>query len=89
MSERFTRDEDGAVDEVVVGDPAWFHMERMRKRTYWMAVYGPGDERHVLWVRLRKDGTVKSVSYYAERDEPCSHAHCDWIKDEERYDCEH
>lgn len=81
--ERYTRDEDGKVDEVVVGDPAWFHMERMRKRTYWMRV---GDM--TMWVRLRKDGTVKHVSIEAPVDEPCSHKHCDWIKDEERYDCE-
>jgi hypothetical protein len=69
MSERFTRDADGRVDEVVVGDPVWFHMERMRKRTYWMAVYGPNGDRSILWVRLRKDGSVKSVSHYVEEEE--------------------
>lgn len=57
--ERFTRDPDGKVDEVVVGVPVWLHVERMRKRTYWMQV---GDLH--IWTRLRKDGSVKSISIY-------------------------
>jgi hypothetical protein len=60
--ERFTRDEDGKVDEVVVGVPAWLHVERMRKRTYWMRL----GETH-YWVRLRKDGSIKSI-YQEERE---------------------
>lgn len=54
--ERFTRDEDGKVDEAVVGDPPWLHVERMSKRTYWVRI---GEER--MWVRLRKDGSIKTI----------------------------
>jgi hypothetical protein len=42
-----------------VGVPAWLHVERMRKRTYWMRI---GDLS--VWVRLRKDGSVKSITIY-------------------------
>ena len=53
------------VDEVVISP--WLHVEAMSKREYWMNVAGV-----TLWVRLRKDGSVKSVRVYeaGDYDEP-------------------
>lgn len=59
------RPEHTFVDEVVISP--WLHIEAMSRREYWMSVAGV-----TLWVRLRKDGSVKSVRVYdaGDYDEP-------------------
>ena len=64
-NEVIARPEHTFVDEVVISP--WLHIEAMDKRTYWMNVAGV-----TLWVRLRKNGSAKSVSVHSPGgyDEP-------------------
>ena len=63
--EQITRSDYDFVDEVVVGGV--LHMEAQSSRSYWINVAGV-----TLWVRMRKDGSVKKVTVFGpdDYDEP-------------------
>lgn len=47
-------------------------------------IHGMTEEKE--WVTLRE--AIARYDHRHMENNECSHKHCEWIKDEERYDCE-
>ena len=52
--ERWDNDADGLLDDVVVPDVAYFHLERMSNSHWWIGLY-------------RKDGSLIHIDIFAKR----------------------